>query len=169
MIPGLEAEFTPGTAISITDVYGVRMGVAICKDFDFPSLIRRYGESASMSCCVPAWDFGVDAWLQAAWPCCAASKSGFTLIRSAREGVMTITDPYGHVLAEASSGADIATLAAVVAVPRHVPTLYIRIGDAFGWFCVALVSAPDRLDHPRPQTRRAGRLERALIRRAFGA
>jgi apolipoprotein N-acyltransferase len=138
MIPGLEAEFTPGTAISITDVYGVRMGLAICKDFDFPNLIRRYAHERVDVMLAPAWDFGVDGWLHSRMAVLRGVEGGFTLIRSPREGLMTVTDPFGHVLAESSSGADIATLAAVVAVPRLVPTLYTRIGDAFGWFCVAL-------------------------------
>ncbi|QGZ96921.1 apolipoprotein N-acyltransferase [Terricaulis silvestris] len=139
MIPGLESEFTPGTATLFTDVDGLRAGVVICKDMDFPALSRRYGEQGADLLLVPAWDFGVDGWLHSRMAVLRGVESGFTLIRSAREGVMTISDPYGQVLAEAPSGSDIASLTdRSIIQPRHVPTLYTRIGDAFGWFCAAL-------------------------------
>jgi apolipoprotein N-acyltransferase len=138
MIPGLESDLTPGDAVLFTDVGGVRLGVAICKDFDFPALGRRYGRHGVDVMLAPAWDFGVDAWLHSRMAVLRGVESGFTIIRSAREGVMTVSDPYGRVLAEGASGADIAALADSIILPRHIPTLYTRIGDAFGWFCAVL-------------------------------
>lgn len=136
MIPGLEAEFTPGTTTLFSDVHGLRIGVAICKDFDFPALSRRYGEQSVDVMLAPAWDFGSDAWLHSRMAVLRGVESGFTIVRSAREGVMTVSDPYGSILAEASSGGDVAQLAGRIVAPRHVPTLYVRIGDTFGWLCV---------------------------------
>lgn len=138
MIPGLESDLTPGSATLFTDVGGASIGVLICKDMDFPALARRYGEQSVGLMLVPAWDFGVDAWLHARMAVLRGVESGFTIVRSAREGEMTVSNPYGRVVAEAASGGDVATLSSQIPVPRHVPTLYTRIGDAFGWLCVAL-------------------------------
>jgi apolipoprotein N-acyltransferase len=138
MIPGLESDLTPGTATLFTDVGGVRMGVLICKDMDFPALSRRYGEQDVALMLVPAWDFGSDAWLHSRMAVLRGVEGGFTIIRSAREGVMTTSTPYGRVVDEARSGSDIVTRQAILLPPRHVPTLYVRIGDTFGWLCVAL-------------------------------
>jgi apolipoprotein N-acyltransferase len=138
MIPGLESHLTPGAAALITDVGQWRMGVLICKDMDFPALVRRYGEQGVDLLLVPAWDFGADAWLHSRMAVLRGVENGFTIARSAREGVMTITDSRGRVIAEAASGADIAALEGAVVWSRGSPTLYTRIGDAFGWLCVAL-------------------------------
>ncbi len=58
MIPGLESEFAPGAAPLIFEHEGVRYGVAICKDLDFPVLGREYAGVDVML--VPAWDFTTD-------------------------------------------------------------------------------------------------------------
>jgi len=139
MIPGLEAEFTPGSSTLFTDVGGgARIGVLICKDMDFPALSRRYGEQSVALMLVPAWDFGADAWLHSRMAVLRGIENGFTVVRSAREGVMTVSNPYGRVTAQAASGSDVATLTTAIPPPQHVSTLYVRIGDTFGWFCVAL-------------------------------
>jgi apolipoprotein N-acyltransferase len=141
MVPGFESHLTPGTSLLFTDVDGVRMGVVICKDMDFPALSRSYGEQNVDLMLVPAWDFGSDAWLHSRMAMLRGVESGFTIVRSAREGQMSVSDPYGRVLAEASSSRDVAKLAGRIATPRHVPTLYVRIGDAFGWLCLLVAVA----------------------------
>jgi apolipoprotein N-acyltransferase len=136
MIPGLESDLIPGAATLFSEVGGIRIGVAICKDMDFPALSRRYGEQGVALMLVPAWDFGSDAWLHSRMAVLRGVESGFSMVRSAREGFMSVSDPYGRVSAEASSGGDVAMLAGRMWLPWHVPTLYTRIGDAFGWLCV---------------------------------
>lgn len=138
MIPGFESHLTPGTSILFQDIDGVRVGVAICKDFDFPALMRRYGHEGTALMLAPAWDFERDAWLHSRMAVLRGVESGFTLIRSARNGVMTVSDPYGRVVADVPSGSDIARIGGAITTPQHVPTLYVRYGDAFGWACAAL-------------------------------
>jgi apolipoprotein N-acyltransferase len=140
MIPGLESDLTPGSATLFTDVAGTRMGVLICKDMDFPELSRRYGEQGVDVMLVPAWDFGVDAWLHSRMAVLRGVESGFTIVRTAREGVLTVSNPYGRVVEQASSGSDVYTFVSAMLPPRHVPTLYVRIGDTFGWLCVAVAA-----------------------------
>jgi apolipoprotein N-acyltransferase len=139
MIPGFESDLTVGTADLIADAAGARIGVAICKDFDFPALSRRYGHHGAAIMLAPAWDFDADWWAHSRIGMLRSVESGFTMIRSAKNGVMTVNDAYGRVLAEAHSG-DMAVLTAAIPNSPRIDTLYVRIGDAFGWFCVALAA-----------------------------
>jgi apolipoprotein N-acyltransferase len=138
MVPGFEADLKPGVADLFTDVGDVRIGVAICKDFDFPDLGRRYGSQGASLMLVPAWDFGSDAWLHSRMAVLRGVESGFYVARSAREGLMLVSDPYGRVITQQRSGANVAMLPAVIPQPRERRTLYVQAGDAFGWACLAL-------------------------------
>jgi apolipoprotein N-acyltransferase len=90
---------------------------------------------------IPAWDFGSDAWLHSRMAVLRGVESGFTIVRSAREGFMTISDPYGRIDAEDRSNGSFGSVAGRIATPRHVPTLYVRFGDTFGWLCLAFALA----------------------------
>jgi apolipoprotein N-acyltransferase len=135
MIPGFESHFALGAGPLIFEHEGVRYGVAICKDMDFPTLGRGYASVDVML--VPAWDFGEDAWLHSRMAVLRGVENGFAIARSAREGVLTVSDGYGRVSAEAPSGPQTAY---GVRIPseRADPTLYSRIGDVFGWSMLAL-------------------------------
>ena len=64
-------------------------------------------------------------------------ESGFLVVRSARDGLLSITDPYGHVLAsDRSTKLPGTTLVATVTVGAPLTTIYTRIGDSLGWACV---------------------------------
>jgi len=135
MIPGFESHFDIGEGPLIFERDGVRYGVAICKDMDFPDLGRGYSGVDVML--VPAWDFGVDAWLHSRMAILRGVENGYNIVRSAREGVMTVSDAYGRVTAEAPSGPQ--TAYPVRVNPHGLgPTLYSRIGDVFGWAMLAL-------------------------------
>lgn len=138
MIPGFESHFDLGQGPLIFEHDGVRYGVAICKDMDFPDLGRFYAGVDVML--VPAWDFGVDAWLHSRMAVLRGVESGYSIVRGAREGVMTVSDAYGRVTAEAPSGP--LTAYPVTLHPRGPgPTLYARIGDIFGWAMLGFAGA----------------------------
>ena len=88
---------------------------------------------------VPAWDFVDDAWLHGRVAILRGVENGYSVVRSAREGALTVSDAYGRVTAETPSGPQTAFNAEI---PRHSPgpTLYSRIGDAFGWAMLALAA-----------------------------
>jgi apolipoprotein N-acyltransferase len=135
MIPGLESHFTRGRADLVVERDGVRFGVAICKDMDFPALGRRYAGVDVML--VPAWDFDEDAWLHSRMAMLRGVENGYAVVRSARQGLLTVSDAYGRVSAQTPSGPQIAF---DVSVPHAAPgpTLYSSIGDTFGWTMLAL-------------------------------
>lgn len=135
VIPGFESHFDLGAANLIFDHAGMRVGVAVCKDMDFPALGRGYAGIDVML--VPAWDFTEDAWIHSRIAILRGVESGYAIVRSARSGVLTVSDAYGRVTAEAPSGPQTA-YNAEVPLGGPGPTLYARIGDAFGWACAAL-------------------------------
>ena len=91
---------------------------------------------------VPAWDFGVDRFLATGMTTTRGVENGYTIVRSAREGLLTVSDAYGRILAQRDS-AKMPGRALLVRVPvsAPVPTLYTRIGDLLGWICVAATLA----------------------------
>jgi apolipoprotein N-acyltransferase len=60
-------------------------------------------------------------------------ESGFSIARSVKQGILTITDDRGRVLAERNTAsAPFVTLIATVPV-HHDLTFYDRYGDWFAW------------------------------------
>jgi apolipoprotein N-acyltransferase len=142
LIPGIEVgEVTPGTLPPLSaDIAGLPLGGAICKDFDFPETARLLSRSDARIVVAPAWDFGIDAWLHSRMAVLRGVEGGFTLVRSARRGEMTVSDAYGRVIAAAPSGATAPTLVVNAPVPNSRATIYASVGDLFGWACAALVA-----------------------------
>jgi apolipoprotein N-acyltransferase len=132
-----EREFVSGSEFPVNDIDGVRYGVAICKDMHFASLGRGFGARDPGVMLVPAWDFGADGWLAANMTKIRGVENGFAIVRAARDGLLSISDPYGRMVAvEQSTRMPGSTLFATVNVGARVPTIYTRIGDLLGWICV---------------------------------
>jgi apolipoprotein N-acyltransferase len=154
-----EREFVAGQEYPVNDIGGVRYGVAICKDMHFSRLGREFGARGARVMLVPAWDFDRDADMAANMTKMRGVESGFMVVRSSRDGLLSITDAYGRVLAvNRSDTLPGATLFAAVDVPPPLATIYTRIGDSLGWACVlaaiGLLLAAYRM--PRRRTADAG-------------
>jgi len=134
LVPVFEDRFTPGSDTTLLP--GGNVGLTICKDNDFPALLRRYGEQNVQLMLIPAWDFQLDGWLHSRMAILRGVESGFAIARSARDGRLTLSDDRGRVLAEASSEEGPAHLIGELPL-RHTHTLYARWGDWFAWVCVA--------------------------------
>jgi len=149
LIPGLEP-LVPGTELTLLAQPAGPWGVQICKDMDFPALSRDYGRAGAALMVVPAWDFVVDADWHGRMAVMRGVESGFSVVRAAKQGNLSVSDSRGRILAEArSSEAPFATL--VASVPAvHVATLYARFGDWFAWLAIlALLGSLARLVWPR--------------------
>lgn len=133
-----EREFLPGSEYPVNAIEGVNHAVAICKDMHFASLGRGFGAREAAVMLVPAWDFHDDAWMAANMTKLRGVENGYTVVRSSRDGLLSVSDAYGRMLSVADSASFPGTslFATVKAAPR-IPTIYTRIGDALGWFCVA--------------------------------
>jgi apolipoprotein N-acyltransferase len=89
---------------------------------------------------VPAWDFDQDRWWHARLAIMRGVENGFAVARSAKDGLLTLSDAYGRVIARKDS-----TPSGMVMLMGDLPrgpgeTLYARIGDAFAWLCLGLAA-----------------------------
>ena len=152
LVPGFEAMITPGHADKVLPGDPPRTGIAICRDMDYPALARRYAALGAGLMLVPAWDFGRDGWQHSRMAILRGVEDGFTLVRSARGGLMTVSDRYGRVLAQAPSAPHTATLMAAAPLDGRGPAFYARAGDLFGWACVfgAAAFILSAMRRPRP-------------------
>ncbi len=139
MVPAFESRLLPGTTRTLVDGPAGRLGLTICKDMDFPLLSRQYALDGAGLMLVPAWDFSLDGWLHDRMAVMRGVESGFSIARSARQGLLSISDDRGRVLAERNTnGAPFVTLIASVPV-RNEPTFYARSGDWFAWLDLAML------------------------------
>jgi apolipoprotein N-acyltransferase len=139
LLPGFERGYHRGLSPGMFSAAGATAGVAICKDMDFPRWLRRYTAGGARIVFVPAWDFVDDSPLHARMAVFRGVEGGFAVVRSAQEGVVTISDHLGRILAErASSESDDVLLVRDVPLgPGHTP--YAFAGDWFGATSVVLI------------------------------
>ncbi|PYL22193.1 MAG: hypothetical protein DMF37_12575, partial [Verrucomicrobia bacterium] len=137
LVPGVEPE-KPGDKRVLLDQASGRWGLQICKDMDFPKLSRKYAAEGATLLLVPAWDFNLDRWLHARMAVLRAVENGFALARSGRNGLLTLSDNRGRIVAEAATvpGRFVSITEKVNIGPEK--TFYTRAGDWFAWVCVAV-------------------------------
>jgi apolipoprotein N-acyltransferase len=67
-------------------------------------------------------------------------ESGFSIVRAARQGYLTVSGDRGRILAETrSDSAPFSTLLVDVPVV-HDTTLYLLLGDWFAWLALATLA-----------------------------
>jgi apolipoprotein N-acyltransferase len=129
--------FKPGNQTAFFALDDVSSGIAICKDLDFEQFIRKYNEGAISVLFAPAWDFVQDDWLHSRMAIVRGVENGFSIVRVARQGRLTISDPFGGVLVEASgANGKQATCSGQVPVGSS-RTFYAKTGDWFGYLMIA--------------------------------
>ena len=139
MLPPFESMLKPGTTLTLLQKRSAIWGVEICKDMDFTPLSREYGKKGVGLMLVPGWDFNMDRWWHGHIAVMRGVEDGFSVVRAARNGYLTVSDDRGRILAETrSDSAAFATL--LTAVPAaHDRTVYLVLGDWFAWVSVALL------------------------------
>jgi apolipoprotein N-acyltransferase len=143
LLPPFEtSRFRPGTSALLIAAPGQFAGqtwaIAICKDLDFTNPARAYGRAGAGLMLAPAWDFRVDGFWHGHIAVMRAVEGGFSLVRTARDGLLTVADNRGRIVAEiASDTAPFAVLLAK-APAGHSHTLFLLLGDWFGWCAMVL-------------------------------
>ena len=132
LIPGLDLGYATGSSVFVDGVNGV----AICKDLDFPAMIREYGQRGVTLMLAPSWDFGADGRLHARMAVVRGVENGFALARAATDGRLTLSDRYGRVVAEAVTSRNDPTVLTADIGLRSGGTPYARYGDVFAWIAV---------------------------------
>lgn len=134
-----EGNLTPGTKPGILPG---GLAVEICKDMDFPQLIRTDAAGHHLGLVVvPAEDFTIDGWMHARVAVMRGVEDGFAVARSARKGDLTVSDDRGRLLAIATSQADRFVVRVVDVPVGSGNTIYLAIGDLFAWLCLGLFAA----------------------------
>ena len=133
---GAEQDLAPGTQPGLL---ADGTAVTICKDMDFPSLIRDdlAGQSVGMMF-VPAEDFFVDRWSHSRVAVMRGVEGDYSVARAARKGDIQVSDNRGRVLTSAASSTDFTARVAVAPVGTG-RTLYLIVGDLFAWLCLGAV------------------------------
>ena len=142
LVPGLEsAVYTPGRGPVVLP-NGV--GLEICKDMDFQAMLRKDMVQTKPSLlAVPAWDFDKDDWSHARIAVLRSVENGVPMARTARDGLLTLNDRYGRMIARSKSAAGFTVLIGDLPLyKRGGNTFYDVIGDVFGWLCVVLSVGP---------------------------
>lgn len=137
LIQGLETRFfTPGKQ-PVMLPNGV--GLEICKDMDFHAMIRADEVATKpVLLAVPAWDFDKDDWSHGRIAIMRSVENGVPMARTARDGLMTLNDRYGRIVAKARTVGPFKTLIGDLPLDgRGGDTIYDRIGDVFAWLCIA--------------------------------
>ncbi|HWK03538.1 MAG TPA: nitrilase-related carbon-nitrogen hydrolase [Puia sp.] len=124
--------FMPGKGPGFFPLKEALAGVAICKDLDFEKYMRLYRQQGASILYVPAWDFNRDGWFHSRIAMMRAVENGYSLVRNAQEGRLTISDDRGRVLAEANAEDGQRGFLTGRVGPSAGPTLYSRWGDWFG-------------------------------------
>ena len=145
LLPPFEDKFRPGTTPGLL---GRGRAVAICKDLDFPRTIRADARAAATLSAggpqgirviaVPANDFTKDDWIHARMAVMRGVENGFAVVRAAFNGLLTVSDSQGRVIARAETTGKGMTAIFAAVEPGGGPTLYTQVGDMFAWFCTAL-------------------------------
>jgi apolipoprotein N-acyltransferase len=155
MLPVYEGNLTVGTRRTEWKDSSGLLGVTICKDMDFPALSREYGTDGVGLLLVPAWDFRVDGWWHGRMAILRGVESGFSIARSPKEGILSVTNNRGRVLAESTTDQlPFSTLVAAVPL-QNESTFYDRFGDWFGCLNLLLfvgLIASSFGGRPRPAT-----------------
>lgn len=136
LIQGLETRFfTPGkTPVVLSNGIGLK----ICKDMDFHAMIRSDAVATHpLLLAVPAWDFHIDDWSHGRVALMRSVENGVPMVRNARDGLLTLNDRYGRIVARAKTTGPFQTLIGDLPLDgRGGNTIYDRIGDVFGWLCL---------------------------------
>ncbi|WP_048600821.1 nitrilase-related carbon-nitrogen hydrolase [Rubeoparvulum massiliense] len=140
LIPGLEGDYVHGKRAMWLNDFQQRIGVAICKDLDFPTTIRSYGQEQVGLLLVPAWDWLHAEEIHARMAIVRGIENGFSIARTSKEGLVTVSDKYGRILAE-SSTFEVERASVITDVPiSPTQTTYSRWGDWFAWFVVLITT-----------------------------
>ncbi|MFG2576899.1 nitrilase-related carbon-nitrogen hydrolase [Streptomyces sp. NPDC048481] len=165
LVPGAEGDLRPGGGLTFVSP---GHGLIICKDLDFPALVRDYRRHGATVLLAPAWDFTEDGRLHSRMAVARGVENGLGVARASRAGRLTVSDPYGRVIAERVTGDDgFTTVTAGLPAPAG-PTVYTRFGDWFAWLCLpplAFAAVGARRSHRRTGRRPARPWRRARVRR----
>ena len=134
--------YSPGTEWALLDAAGHRFAALICYEAIYAGLVRRLvaeGAEFLVNISNDGW-FGQQPSLAQHFHAALfrAVENRRFLLRGTNAGITAIVDARGAVVAEAPRAVPFALDGTLVPIAHR--TLYVRVGDLFGWACVVLVA-----------------------------
>ena len=141
LVPVIEGRTTPGNDISVVEEPVGTIGLEVCRDMDYPDPAGRYGKARVGLVLTPAWDFDIDRLWHGHMAILRGIENGFSIVRAAKQGLLTVSDDRGRVLRETQTTPREPFTTMLAAVPvRHDGTLYQSWGDWFAWLNLAVTA-----------------------------
>lgn len=123
----------------VVDIEGVKIGGAICYDYDFPYIARAYGKLKTDIVVVPSSDWrGIDP-LHTRMAAFRAVEQGHSILRSTRFGLSASITPYGEMTSQMSAFDTNDKIMIGHLHTKGVRTVYSIIGDTFVYLCLAFI------------------------------
>jgi apolipoprotein N-acyltransferase len=135
MLPGPESDYVRGKKLVLIPLKSGLAGLAICKDMDFISPASRYSQEAVGVMFVPALDFVIDDRLHAKPAFLRGVEGGYSVVRSAQWGLLSVTDAYGRVVVLQKTSSKNPTFLVVQVPMGSGNSIYSRYGNWFVWLC----------------------------------
>lgn len=134
--------YSPGTAWALLEAAGHRFAAVICYEVIYAGLVRRLiaeGAEFLVNISNDGW-FGQQPSLAQHFHAALfrAVENRRFLLRGTNAGITAIVDPRGAIVAEAPRNVPVALAGTLVPIAER--TVYSRIGESFGWACVAAVA-----------------------------
>ncbi len=129
-----ERDVAPGTATMMRRIAGVNHGLAIGTDMQSGGLGRSFARRDAGVMLVPAWEDAPAAVSGLRQSILRGVEGGYAVARNAHNGVMTVSDAQGRILARQAAGAT--TLLAALPLAPVRTTLYSITGDVFAYACM---------------------------------
>jgi len=138
-VPGWEAGIMRrgNGRLPVTATADDRMAAAICYDGSFPEFIRQAAQGAADLLILPVNYWKAIRTVHFQMHAFRAIETGVPIVRAAASGISGAFDPWGRVLGVTDYFAPGDRTLTVQVPVGGVRTLYVRIGDALAWLCVA--------------------------------
>ena len=137
-VPG-EPSIKGNELLEVMDIAGIKIGGAICYDYDFPYMARGFGKLNADIVAIPSSDWqGIDP-LHSQMAAFRAIEQGHSILRSTRFGNSAAITPYGEMVAQMSSFDTNDKIMIAELSVKGIKTVYTFIGDAFIYLCMGFI------------------------------
>jgi apolipoprotein N-acyltransferase len=134
-VPG-EPALKGNEPLETVSIDGMKVGGAICYDYDFPYLARSIGREGADIVGVPSSDWrGIDP-IHTKMAALRAIEQGHSIVRSTRYGLSAAINPVGEMEAQMSSFDQNDRIMIAQLPESSIFTLYSVIGDILVYLCM---------------------------------
>ena len=141
-VPVVENELTPGIDLLTFDIKKNKSAIAICRDMDYLKPAYDYGALGTQILFVPAWDYVADAYVHATAAWMRGIENGYTLVRAARGGFLSVSIPTGEIIAKAPAMSSQDSMLIAITPIYQNQSFFARHQwwfVIFLWLCLAII------------------------------